>query len=43
MLTINDSYSDRWVGKGTASTILWYVKLSYWCRAPTKNLFAAII
>ncbi len=31
------------MGRGTASTIFWYIKLFYWCRAPTKNLCVANI
>ncbi len=27
------------MGRGTASTIFKYIKLSYWCRAPAKNLY----
>ena len=30
------------MGSGTTSTIFWYIKLSYWCRALTKNLYIAL-
>ncbi len=36
-------FEKRMGQMGTASTIFQYIKVSYWCRALTKNLYVANI